>query len=146
MQMSSRYVRCAPNVVDDRSRDHHAERSSVLGSCFWPLIVRRSIAPSVVGTPAPHAAATYRASGLVLWRKADKTVVASIRLAGGCEGLHDLVDAVRVVHRLTVYLACVFRKTLPKCTDRYAPIVQAPATSARQEGFGPITTGYIERT
>src|SRR5882757_6872916 len=31
MQMSSRYVRCAPNVVDDRSRDHHAERSSVLG-------------------------------------------------------------------------------------------------------------------
>ena len=28
-----------------------------------------------------------------LWRKADKTVVASIRLAGGCEGSHDLVDA-----------------------------------------------------
>src|SRR6478752_61555 len=26
-------------------------------------------------------------------RKADKTVVASIRLAGGCEGSHDLVDA-----------------------------------------------------
>src|SRR6266851_4474611 len=42
MQMSSRYVRCAPNVADDRSCDHHAERSSVLGSCFWPLIVRRS--------------------------------------------------------------------------------------------------------
>src|SRR5665811_2126601 len=40
MQMSSRYVRCAPNAVDDRSRDHHAERSSVLGPCFWPLIVR----------------------------------------------------------------------------------------------------------
>ena len=79
-------------------------------------------------------------------RKADKTVVASIRLAGGCEGSHDLVDAVRVVHRLTVYLACVFRKTLPKCRDRYAPIVKAPATSARQEGFGPITTGYIEST
>jgi len=92
------------------------------------------------------AAAPYRASGLVPWRKADKTVVASIRLAGGCEGSHDLVDAVRVVHRLTVYLACVFRKTLPKCRDRYAPIVKAPATSARQEGFGPITTGYIEST
>jgi len=36
MQMSSRYVRCAPNAVDDRSRDHHAERSSVLGTYFWP--------------------------------------------------------------------------------------------------------------
>src|SRR5882672_6853472 len=40
MQMSDRYVRCAPNAVDDRSCDHHAERSSVLGICFWPLIVR----------------------------------------------------------------------------------------------------------
>ena len=40
MQMSSRYVRCAPNAVDDRMRDHHADRSSVLGTCFWPLIVR----------------------------------------------------------------------------------------------------------
>src|SRR6266478_3540174 len=28
-----------------------------------------------------------------LWREADKTVVASIRLAGGCEGSHDFVDA-----------------------------------------------------
>src|ERR1700682_273553 len=27
MQMSSRYVRCAPNAVDDRA-DHHADRSS----------------------------------------------------------------------------------------------------------------------
>ena len=36
MRTSSRYVRCAPNAVDDRSRDHHAERSSVLGTCFWP--------------------------------------------------------------------------------------------------------------
>ena len=40
MQMSARYVRCAPNAVDDSSRDHYAERSSVLGTCFWPLIVR----------------------------------------------------------------------------------------------------------
>ena len=31
MQMSSRYVRCAPNAVDDRTRDHHADRSSVFG-------------------------------------------------------------------------------------------------------------------
>jgi hypothetical protein len=38
MQMSSRG--CAPNAVGDRSRDRHAERSSVLGTCFWPLIVR----------------------------------------------------------------------------------------------------------
>ena len=27
------------------------------------------------------------------WRKADKTVVASIRLGEGCEGSHDFVDA-----------------------------------------------------
>ena len=31
MQMSSRYVRCAPNAVDDRTRDHHADRSSGFG-------------------------------------------------------------------------------------------------------------------
>src|ERR1700724_4752984 len=43
MQMSSRYVRCAPNVVDARSRDHRAERSSVLGICFWPFIVRQHV-------------------------------------------------------------------------------------------------------
>src|SRR6202022_2100988 len=69
MQMSSRYVRCAPNVVDDRSRDHHAERSSVPGKCFWPPIVRLEapIVPSIAGTAMPLAAAPYRASGLVLW-------------------------------------------------------------------------------
>src|ERR1700686_4845400 len=27
MQMSSRYVRCAPNAVNDRTRDHHVDRS-----------------------------------------------------------------------------------------------------------------------
>src|ERR1700732_3148884 len=69
MQMSSRYVRCAPNVVDDRSRDHHAERSSVPGKCFWPPIVRLEapILPSIAGPAMPLAAAPYRASGLVLW-------------------------------------------------------------------------------
>ena len=69
MQMSSRYVRCAPNVVDDRSRDHHAERSSVPGKCFWPPIVRLEapIVPSIAGTAMPLAAAPYRASGLVHW-------------------------------------------------------------------------------
>jgi hypothetical protein len=28
-----------------------------------------------------------------VWRKVDKTVVASVRFADGCEGFHDLVDA-----------------------------------------------------
>src|SRR6266481_8119842 len=36
IRMSARYVRCAPSAVDDISRDHHAEQSSVLGTCFWP--------------------------------------------------------------------------------------------------------------
>jgi hypothetical protein len=40
-QMSSRYVRYARNAVGARSRDHRAERSSVLGICFWPFIVRQ---------------------------------------------------------------------------------------------------------
>ena len=33
---SSRYVRCAPNAVDDRTGDHHADRSSVLGHASGP--------------------------------------------------------------------------------------------------------------
>jgi hypothetical protein len=40
MQMSPRHIRCAPNAVNDRTRDHHADRSSVLGTCFWLLIVQ----------------------------------------------------------------------------------------------------------
>jgi len=36
---SSRYVRCAPNAVDDRTGDHHADRSSVL-DMLLALIVR----------------------------------------------------------------------------------------------------------
>src|SRR4030081_1971106 len=36
-------LRCVSNAVDDRSRDHHAERSSVLGICFWPLIVSKTL-------------------------------------------------------------------------------------------------------
>jgi hypothetical protein len=40
-QMSSRYVRCAPNAVGARSRVHRAERSPVLGIYFWPLIGRQ---------------------------------------------------------------------------------------------------------
>jgi hypothetical protein len=40
-QMSSRCVRYARNAVGARSRDHRAERSLVLGICFWPFIVRQ---------------------------------------------------------------------------------------------------------
>ena len=61
VQMSSHYVRCAPNAVDDRSRNHHAERSSVLGTCFWPIIVRQDapIVPSIADTAQPPAAVPY---------------------------------------------------------------------------------------
>src|SRR5216684_2239543 len=53
MQMSSRYGRCAPNAVDDRSRDHHAERSSTSGPSssgktlpsFHPLLARPCNSP-----------------------------------------------------------------------------------------------------
>jgi hypothetical protein len=56
-----------------RSRDHHAERSSVPGKCFWPPIVRLEapIVPSIAGTAMPLAAAPYRASGLVHWHFSD---------------------------------------------------------------------------
>jgi hypothetical protein len=46
-QMSSRYVRCAPNAVGARSRVHPAERSPVLGISFWPLMGSRQHAPIV---------------------------------------------------------------------------------------------------
>jgi hypothetical protein len=52
MQMSSRYVRCAPNAVDDRT-DHHADRSSTSGPSssgrtlpsFHPLLARPCSSP-----------------------------------------------------------------------------------------------------
>src|SRR5229473_668464 len=52
MQMSSRYVRCAPNAVDDRT-DHHADRSSASGPSssgktlpsFHPLLARPCSSP-----------------------------------------------------------------------------------------------------
>jgi short chain dehydrogenase len=44
-----------------------------------PGNMRRSIAPSVVGTPAPHAAAPYRASGFVLW---------PVTRSGAASGMH----------------------------------------------------------
>src|SRR5450631_1061744 len=52
MQMSSRYVRCAPNAVDDRT-DHHADRSSTSGPSssgktlpsFHPLLARPCRSP-----------------------------------------------------------------------------------------------------
>jgi hypothetical protein len=57
MQISSRYVRSAPNAVDDRT-DHHADRSSTSGPS--------SSVPSIAGTAMQLAPAPYRASGLVL--------------------------------------------------------------------------------
>src|SRR6266436_8428901 len=95
MQMSSRYVRCAPNAVDDRMRDHHADRSSVLGTCFWPLIVRQDapIVPSTAGTDMPLADASYRASGLVLWHFSDMpTALRDVRFQGQ-SGKHMLFPA-----------------------------------------------------
>jgi hypothetical protein len=52
MQMSSRFVRYAPNAVDDRT-DHHADRSSTSGPSssgktlpsFHPLLVRPCSSP-----------------------------------------------------------------------------------------------------
>jgi hypothetical protein len=56
------------NAVGARSRDHRAERSSVLGICFWPFIVRQHARPSMA---MPLAAALDRASGLVQWHFSD---------------------------------------------------------------------------
>jgi hypothetical protein len=74
-QMSSRYVRCARNAVGARSRDFRAERSSVLGICFWPFIVRQHapIDHSLLARPRPHRS-PYRASGFVLWHFSDLVI------------------------------------------------------------------------
>src|ERR1700737_5430097 len=74
MQMSPRNAFGVRYVFDGRSHDRLAQRSSGLRMLLGPSPpgnIRRSIAPSVVGTPAPHAAAPYRASGFVLWHLAD---------------------------------------------------------------------------
>src|ERR1700716_1838163 len=74
MQMSPRNAFGVRYVFDGRSHDRLAQRSSGLRMLLGPSPpsnIRRSIAPSVVGTPAPHAAAPYRVSGFVLWREAD---------------------------------------------------------------------------
>jgi hypothetical protein len=67
MQMSARNAFGARYVFDGRSHDRLAQRSSGFLGPSPPGNIRRSIAPSVVGTPAPHAAAPYRASGFVQW-------------------------------------------------------------------------------
>jgi hypothetical protein len=46
-QMSSRYVRCARNAVGARSCDHRAERSPVLGICFWPFMSGNTLPSSI---------------------------------------------------------------------------------------------------
>jgi hypothetical protein len=74
MQMSARNAFGVRYVFDGRSHDRLAQRSSGLRMLLGPSPpsnIRRSIAPSVVGTTAPHAAAPYRASGFVLWRFSD---------------------------------------------------------------------------
>src|ERR1700736_6186280 len=74
MQMSPRNAFGVRYVFDGRSHDRLAQRSSGLRMLLGPSPpgnIRRSIAPSVVGTPTPHAAAPYRASGFVLWHETD---------------------------------------------------------------------------
>src|SRR5882757_1581604 len=76
MQMSARNAFGVRYVFDDRPHDRLAQRSSGLRMLLGPSPpsnIRRSIAPSVVGTPAPHAAAPYRASGFVRWHFSDVT-------------------------------------------------------------------------
>src|SRR5713101_5317561 len=74
MQMSARNAFGVRYVFDGRWHDRLAQRSSGLRMLLGPSPpgnIRRSIAPSVVGTPAPHAAAPYRASGFVHWHETD---------------------------------------------------------------------------
>src|SRR3982074_3451978 len=81
MQMSPRNAFGVRYVFDGRSHDRLAQGSSGLRMLLGPSPpgnIRRSIAPSVVGTPAPHAAAPYRASGFVLWHLTD---VVSLRMS-----------------------------------------------------------------
>ena len=64
--------------LDGRSHDRLAQRSSGLRMLRGPSPpgnIGRSVASPVVGTPAPHAAAPYRASGFVLWHFSDVTAV-----------------------------------------------------------------------
>src|SRR3979490_2278545 len=82
MQMSSRYVRCAPNAVDDRTRDHHADRR-FWGHASGPSSSGKKRPSFHPGTDMPLAAAPYRASGLVLWHFSDMTFVpVDVRLWG----------------------------------------------------------------
>jgi hypothetical protein len=77
MQMSARNALGVRYVFDGRSHDRLSQRSSGLRMLLGPSSpsnIRRSIAPSVVGTPAPHAAAPYRASGFVHWPLTDVSV------------------------------------------------------------------------
>ena len=86
MQMSARNAFGARYVFDGRSHDRLAQRSSGLRMLLGPSPpgnIRRSIAPSVVGTPAPHAAAPYRASGFVHWHVSDMPMdTGNVRLLG----------------------------------------------------------------
>src|SRR3979411_14757 len=83
MQMSARNAFGVRYVFDGRSHDRLAQRSSGLRMLLGPSPpsnIRRSIAPSVVGTPAPQPAAPARASGFVLWHFSE--MPASMRNVG----------------------------------------------------------------
>src|SRR3979409_558284 len=89
MQMSPRNAFGVRYVFDGRSHDRLAQRSSGLRMLLGPSPpgnIRRSIAPSVVGTPAPHAAAPYRASGFVRWHKCEVPTGAEIVCLSGKTG------------------------------------------------------------
>ena len=79
---------------------HHAERSSVLGTCFWPLIVSQDapIVPSIAGTAMLLASAPYRASGLVLWHEPDLSDV-RYRVANGWKA--DMARTAPIRSRMT---------------------------------------------
>ena len=145
VQMSSHYVRCAPNAVDDRSRNHPAERSSVLGTCFWPIIVRQDapIVPSIADTAQPPAAVPYRASGLVLWHKAAPDVGDSMsavgesrhRIPGGWLQLRRPRSFLMISRRLFAYSSIVRRTSAAR--DGLASF------AASLPGFGFSSGGFI---
>jgi hypothetical protein len=101
MQMSARNAFGVRYVFDGRSHDRLAQRSSGLRMLLGPSPpsnIRRSIAPSVVGTTAPHAAAPYRASGFVQWHETDMPKWSLHVRYRGMNGLAQTLPKVRWTH------------------------------------------------
>src|SRR5260370_19475209 len=96
MQMSPRNAFGVRYVFDGRLHDRLAQRSPGLRMLLGPSPpgnIRRFIAPSVVGTPAPHAVAPYRASGFVRWHETDMpTALRDVRFQGQ-SGKHMLASS-----------------------------------------------------